>query len=195
MMTARLLPLVVLLAPVAAAAQTRTESVYTKLILTECGEELAPPNQEMESARFWCRGYHEMDVMVAEGDLRTFVSFGPNAENEMAAEQTLPTFNTIGDTLEWRVRQLPEGGWEAFATILRYYTDRTETAPRGQVLVVTRLGETGTVCHVAYIDALLNGNANAMARAVADTIAPDFVCGHDEPGWTGITAAPLPPAP
>lgn len=174
----------------AAHAQGRTESVYTKLILSECGEEMVSPNQEMASARFWCRGYHEMDVMVAEGDLRFFVSYGPNAENELAAQETLPRFNTINDTLEWRVQPTPEGGWAAFATILRFYLDAVDETPPGQVLVVTRLGETGSVCHVAYVDALLNSNANALARRAADTIARDFVCGHDQPAWVGVTQPP-----
>ncbi len=188
---AALLALVLLASP-AAEAQTRTESVYTKLILGECGQELAAPNQEMESARFWCRGYHDMDVMVAEGDLRFFVSYGPNAENELAASETLPQFNTIGETLEWRVQPTPDGGWEAFATILRFHLDAMESTRPGQVLVVTRLGETGTVCHVAYVDALLNPNPNALAREATDTIARDFVCGLDQPVWMGITTAPPP---
>jgi hypothetical protein len=189
MKIAGFLTLLAMLVPAAAHAQGRTESVYTKIILSECGEELSSPNQEMESARYWCRGYHDMDVMVAEGDLRFFVSYGPNAENELAAQQTLPQFNTINETMEWRVQPV-EGGWEAFATILRFFTDETESSPKGQVLVVTRLGETGTVCHVAYVDALLNPNANALAREAADTIARDFTCSHDEPGWIGITRQP-----
>jgi hypothetical protein len=190
MLTARLLPLILLLAPAAAHAQGRTESIYTKLLLNECGMEMAAPNQEMESARWWCRGYHDLDVLVAEGDLRFFVSYGPNAENELAAGQTLPQFNHIHDTLEWRVEPAPGGGWEAFATILRFFLDATESSPAGQVLVVTRLGETGTVCHVAYVDALLNPNANALAREAADTIARIFTCSHDEPGWIGNTRQP-----
>jgi hypothetical protein len=41
-------------------------------------------------------------VRVAEGDLRIFVSYGPKAETQTAAYETIPQFNTISETLEWR---------------------------------------------------------------------------------------------
>ena len=37
-----------------------------------------------------CKGYGGVIVTIAEGDLRDFVSYGPNAGKEKAAEQTLP---------------------------------------------------------------------------------------------------------
>ena len=47
------------------------------------------------------------------------------------------------------------------------------------MLVVTRLPP-GAVCHVAYVDAAANPNANELARKAADDVARDFKCGKDE---------------
>jgi hypothetical protein len=46
------------------------------------------------------------------------------------------------------------------------------------VLVVTQLVE-GNSCHIAYIDALANKNANELAREAADK-SGDFDCASDE---------------
>ena len=56
-----------------------------------------------------------------------------------------------------------------------------------QVLVVTRL-EPGATCHVAYVDATANENANEMAREAADDLARDFDC-EDEPEIVGAFEA------
>jgi hypothetical protein len=50
----------------------------------------------------------------------------------------------------------------------------------GRVLLVTRLGP-GAVCHVGYVDALANANANDLAREIPDKHARAFECGKDKP--------------
>jgi hypothetical protein len=40
-----------------------------------------------------CRGYAGIAVRLSAGDQRMAVSFGPQAEDELAAQQTLPGFN------------------------------------------------------------------------------------------------------
>src|SRR5690606_17827543 len=94
----------------------------------------------------------------------------------------LPPFNHLGEKIEWRLSNA-EGGWKPFATILRYFVQREEGEDEGQILVVTRL-EPGATCHVAYIDAVANENANEMAREAADDLARDFDCA-DEPEIVG----------
>jgi hypothetical protein len=127
-----------------------------------------------------------MPVRVAEGDLRFLISYGENAAEEVAAGETLPAFNTIGTTLEWRLeRDRSNGSLHPIATILRYFTD-SGTGEKGQVLVVTKLGGPGQVCHIGYVDALLNPDANVMARQVAEQAAAGFVCGQDRPGSYGL---------
>ena len=114
--------------------------------------------------------------MVTEGDLRFSLIYGFGAR--MADGQTLPPFNRLGAKLEWRLSN-DLGRWMPIATIVRYYTADPETGEdKGQVLVVTQLVE-GNSCHVAYIDALANANANALAREAADA-SGDFDCASDE---------------
>ena len=47
------------------------------------------------------------------------------------------------------------------------------------MLVVTRLGP-GGVCHVGYVDARANPDANEVARKIADEKARTFKCGKDK---------------
>jgi len=153
----------------AAPAKT-TKSVYTPLVLKAC-ENVTPPEAAEYGGVFRCKGVGDLDVRVAEGDLRMFVSYGPDAAAQTAAQQTVPAFNTTGETLEWR---LADG--EPFATILRFHWD--SDGAKGSTLVVTKLGETDS-CHVAHIQAAGNPEANTLAREIADAQAPGFNCQRD----------------
>jgi hypothetical protein len=67
----------------------------------------------------------------------------------------------------------------------------TKADARLQSPAVTRLPP-GDVCHVAYIDAQANPNANELARKAADELARDFKCGNDEVkviGDTGVAVS------
>lgn len=154
-------------------AVAEISSAYTKLDL-EKGCKLVRSNPDEGGwAEFRCKGYNGMNVRVAEGDLRYFVSYGPNAGKQRAATQTLGPFNTIHHTLEWRVEK--QGGkWVPFATILRYFWDSGD-GRKGQTLVVTRL-DGNEACHVAHIKADGNPKANVEARRAADTLARTFDC-------------------
>ena len=59
------------------------------------------------------------------------------------------------------------------------------TAANGDVLVVSKVSDTET-CHVAYIDALANPDAIALARQVADKQTKSFDC-RQEPHTEGGT--------
>jgi hypothetical protein len=158
------------LLPVGAAAE-EIASVYTPLKLDAC-KNVTPPGEEEVGGVFRCEGYGGRDVRVAEGDLRMFVSYGPDAERQTAATQTLPAFNSTGETLEWR---LADG--VPFATILRFHWD--SDGAKGSTLVVTKLGETDA-CHVAHVMATDNPNANVLAREIADGQARGFNCQRDK---------------
>src|SRR5262249_3409421 len=80
--------------------------------------------------------------------------------------QTLGAVNSMFDkgsdraTIEWRFdrrgdKQIP------YAIIVRFHTSRD--GRKGDVLVVSKVGLADT-CHVAYIDALANSDAIALAR-------------------------------
>jgi hypothetical protein len=178
-----ILALALAAAGTAAPAQAE-DSAYTSLDLAACKETPANPDDPLETGVWRCTGYLGIPVLLVESDLRFFVSYGDGAASERAFHQTLPPFNYINDTLEWR---LDDDG-QPFATILRFFTDSGDGGPQGQVLVVTRLGD-GGVCHVAYIDALANADANVMARQVADLIARNYSCSGNEPLWIGDSAS------
>lgn len=160
------------------AAAQQIDSAYTDVDLDAC----SIMHSDDFGTSWACPGYKGIPVRIAEGDLRFFVSYGFGAPDERAAQQTLPPFNYLGPKIEWRLSNA-EGRWKPFATILRFYTDGEPDADEGQILVVTRLEE-GATCHVAYIDARANANANVLAREAADDIAPDFDCA-DEPQIVG----------
>jgi hypothetical protein len=152
------------------ATAQQIESAYTDLNLDQC-----TVMQSDDFGSTWaCAGLKGYPLLVAEGDLRFFLSYGFGAEEEKVREQTLPPFNNIGTKLEWRVSNAT-GGFRPFATIVRYLTDRPESDEDGQILVVTRLAAGGS-CHVAYVDAQANADANLLAQQAADAIKPEHDC-------------------
>ena len=171
---------------VSAAAADQIASAYVKLdISRDCKHR---PGVAVEDYGDWrCKGYAGVPMWLGAGDQRMFVSFGPKAKDEPAAEETLAPFNDFyKGTVEWR---LSDG--KPFATIMRWnYKLAREIDKRtasGRVLVVTRLPP-GAVCHVGYVDALSNANANELAREIADKHARGFACGKDKPVILGRVA-------
>ena len=147
-------------------------SAYTELNLDEC----LVLDADDFGASWACPGYKGYPLMVTEGDLRFSLIYGFGAKS--GDGQTLPPFNNVGPKLEWRLSNAL-ARWMPIATIVRYHTADPETGEdKGQVLVVTQLAE-GNSCHIAYVDALANTNANELARAAADK-AGDFDCASDE---------------
>ncbi len=134
-----------------------------------------------------CPGYEKLPVLLSAGDQRMYVTFGP-WKQALAMAQTFPGFNDVyRGTVEWRLERSADGKAKPYATILRWNivtaTDRDNATgpirPSGRVLVVTRLGADG-VCHVGYVDAVANPDADALARKIADESARTFRCGKDK---------------
>jgi len=161
--------------PALPAAAAQFDSAYTELNLDEC----TVLSADDFGAQYACPGYKGIPMFVAEGDLRYMASYGFGAPKSKAAGQTLPPFNVLAPTIEWRVSNA-EGGWKPFATIVRYLLDddETEAQKKRQVLVVTRF-DTDGACQIAWIDAKANADANALARQAADEKAKDFDCSKD----------------
>ena len=157
-------------------------SAYTDTDSSNCITLAAEPGHSAELA---CPGYKGYPLLIRDGDLRMFVSYGFDARDEMAASQTMPGFNTIGEKLEWLIADHPDLGEQPVASILRYHLDRSEGfIPDTQVLVVTKI-EPGNTCHVAYIDALANRNANVLARQAAADLVPGWDCESMDIHWIG----------
>jgi hypothetical protein len=173
---------IVALAPLLAmgvlpAAAASFDSAYSDLDIGQC----TTIHSDDFGSVWACPGYKGMPVRIAEGDLRFLVSYGLESAHEKAAEQSLPPFNSLGGKIEWRLSNR-EGQWKPVATILRFFVDKGQGSddPKamGQVLVVTQV-KPGATCHMAYIDALANADANDMAHKVADEQAGSFDCAKE----------------
>jgi hypothetical protein len=165
------------------------ESATTPFNVDKCSHQ---DGTEPEDGGVWrCRGYGGIAVVMAEGDARVYVSFGPRASREPAASETLAALNGEGKSIEWRIVRERGGSRRPFAAIVRWTTAVVSDDPkaengvfRGEVLVVTRLGQGGSVggvCHVGYVDGRQNANADDLARQIADQHARSFRCGKDKP--------------
>lgn len=180
-MTKRLFsPLLAALAALilAAPAEAAFNSAYTDLNLDEC----LVLDADDFGASWACPGYKGYPMKVNEGDLRFSIGYGFNVDKE-PFPQTLSPFNELGPRMEWRLSNA-SGRWLPIATIVRYHTaDPVTGENKGQVLVVTQLVE-GNTCHIAYIDAIANKDANEMARQAADA-SGDFDCMSREPETIG----------
>ena len=134
-----------------------------------------------------CPGLPGYPVYVAERHLRVTMSFGADAETRKAAQQTLTAQSTIFDgqdraTIEWRVQR--KGGRDVpHAAIVRYHT--SNDAAKGDVLVVSKVDDK-QACHLAYVDAIANADAMALARAFADGEARKRDC-SGAPSALGLT--------
>jgi hypothetical protein len=171
--------LATLLVATPAMAQSGFTSAYTDLDIDQC---LVLEADDF-GASWACPGYKGFPLMVQEGDLRFSLSYGFNPKANSAGFQTLPPFNNLGGKIEWRLSNA-KGYWFPIATIVRYHTADSETGKdKGQVLVVSQIKD-GNSCHIAYVDALANKDANVLARQEADK-AGSFDCANDEPEVIG----------
>ena len=166
-----------------AACAEEISSVYTPLDFAKC-KDATPEDMKDYGSVSICPGQDGIDVRVAEGDLRMFVSYGPDAATQTAAYETVPQFNSIGETLEWRGAK-EAGTWSPFATIVRFRWD--VDGKKGSTLVVTKLGK-DDACHVAYVEATGNPQANEQARMIADRDARAFRCKTDKAKTYGAGA-------
>ncbi|MVT76818.1 hypothetical protein GPL20_27880 [Bradyrhizobium cajani] len=157
-------------------------STYTSTAARDC-RRIGKPSELDGSTTRICPGKNGLMVLIAEDDLREIVSVGRNrkvAEEEPAAKVWFAPFNSSETTVEWRA-----AGTRPFAIIQRWHiADGSDLDKQGRpntkaMLVVTRLPP-GPVCHVAYVDAVANPNANDLARKAADEFASSFSCGKDE---------------
>lgn len=164
------------------------ESRYTDLDTNAC-EKLS--EEEGMGVSLKCEGLDGLPVYFKEGDLRMSLFFGAVPQSYIdEGFETFGAFNSVGTKIEWR----SDGNDRPRAAILRWFLDNidpdtgaVDPKRRGQVLVISRVAATAEEkgCMVGFVDALANADANALARNVADTVAPDFQCGSDTPVYHG----------
>jgi hypothetical protein len=164
-----------------ANAQTIGSS-YSSTAPKDC-RMIGKPSELDGSTTRVCPGKSGLVVLISEDDLRETVSVGRNraqAAKEPAAQVWFGPFNSTTNTVEWRALD-----GKPFAIIQRWHiADNGDQDKSGRpiakpMLAVTRLPP-GEVCHIAYVDAQANPNANELARKAADDLARDFKCGKDE---------------
>ncbi len=162
------------------------ESVYTPLDLDHC----KTLSEDDGGVVLSCKGFRNYPVLYKEGDTRPSVFFGqvpkPVADSGW---ETFAPFASVGKTVEWRVK-----GKVPYAAILRFYLSDPEfngtnasREKKGQVLVISKVAteEDPEACVIGMVDALENGDANGIARDLADETAADFTCGTDEATYRG----------
>jgi hypothetical protein len=166
--------------------------MMSTLLLTRCRRMGA----HQSGGAWMCPGLPGYDIYLSEGDLRQMIAYGDNARQQRAATQTLAPFNSVfkgrsdRTIVMWR-GQMQAGRFVPYASIIRYFTDEGDSGQgpgkHGQVLIVSKVGPSnGTeACHVAYIDALANKSANALAVKAADELAPTYDC-RKEPTVVGL---------
>lgn len=168
-------------------------SVTTKVTLSQCQQ---GGNVE-DGARWTCQGFGDTSVLIAQLDQRTAIAFGDHAAEQRAAEQSPGALNSPfkvdseTTSIIWRVKEV-DGKSTPVSAIVRFYTESGSPGKdhsTGEVLVVSKIGPlNGTdACHVAYVDALANLDAMALATAAADKAA-DFSCSKEPVviGKTGV---------
>src|SRR5262249_20354133 len=146
------------------AAGRSMDSAYTKFAIERCPHRAG---RDVEDYGEWRGpGVGGVTPLINARDPRMTISFWARAQSETAAAQPLQGSNGIGPgRIEWRVARQPGRRSQPFAAIVRWSTllvDERGVAGRsakGRVVVVTRLGP-GGVCHIGYVDALANANAN-----------------------------------
>lgn len=178
-----------LLAPVSSTAGETITSSYSSTAPKDCRVRSAANGVDDSTIRV-CPGKAGLVVVVSEDDLRETISVGRNkaaADREPAAQSWFGPFNSTTTTVEWRA-----ANGKPFAIIQRWHIadnadqDKNSRPIAKPMLAVTRLPP-GPVCHVAYVDAQANPNANELARQAADEIARNFNCEKDEVRIVGAT--------
>ncbi|MBG1233520.1 hypothetical protein [Aestuariivirga litoralis] len=163
------------------------KSVYTKIDLKKC-RQTEKADEYVFGGTWACKGLGGYDVFVSSADDRESAAFGKVKGNNCAGLKTFNGFNSVGNTVEWRVKN-----GKPFAAILRWTVsiDPEDSTKQATWLVVSKL-EKGEACHMHYVSGSYP-NANAQAQKAADDLAVDFKCETDVPtvdskvGPPGIT--------
>jgi hypothetical protein len=192
----RIISFALLLAVAGASPVAAAESVYTDFPFDNprCKSLLPEPSADEPdggSVSMVCPGYEGYEVYYKEGDARVSVHYGHLSEKIIANSwESFGAFNSVGEKIEWRL----DATGVPFAAIHRYNlanfnpdTGMADEALKGEVLVISRVGRKDDTngCFVGLVDARANPDANELARRVADTLAPAFQCGKDDPQYQG----------
>lgn len=158
------------------------ESVYSSLSEENCTTLSESGDGGGYSVIQRCEGQADWNVFFHNGDHGSGSAFstGQAAPEQMPYGGYVGNFGGFHDVIEWRL----DGEGDAFATIHRYNSTSFDSdgQPRNNsILIVAALrpGDVVESCHVGYVDATRLSGANALAREMADSLAPGFTCGDE----------------
>lgn len=172
------------------ASAQQNHSQYTSVATKKCekivsvklGEEEFSNTYACQGLRYRLRG---LWAVIDETDVRTTVTITFDkleAHKHPAYSQGFAPFNSVHDTLEWRIdgkSGLPFAAIQRWRIADNEDLDRNSRPRTVDLLVVTRTPP-GLSCHVAYIDVRANENPNALAQKAADELARNFDCNKDQ---------------
>lgn len=172
--------------PSLSSAVFAPESRYTDLIGKLCQTEPAAGRgggaEEEQVKR--CPGLGGARVVVLASHSETALGFEWSAKER--AEDVVRNWS-LGYKLEWR-GYMTSRGFEPYATTIRVlFNDQIGLGER-PVLAVLRV-RPGEACVVGAIDIAANPDGYELARRLADTRTPNFVCGRDSPQTAGTATA------
>lgn len=177
--------------PSQAGESAYTDFPFENKACKPVGPEKSQEEIEMGLVSIVCPGYRDYQVYLDEADLRTSVHYGFLSERVINDYwESFAPFNSVGEKIEWR---LNDSG-VPYAAIQRFFISHTDPETgessdrlRGQVLVISKVGQPDdrSGCVAGLVDALANPDANALARKVADEVAPSFVCEKDTAVYHG----------
>ena len=166
------------------SAQADVKSVYTKIDLKKC-KQIEKADEFVFAGTWRCKGFGGYDVFVSSADDRESAAFGKSQANNCSGLKTFNGFNSVGNMVEWRVKD-----GKPYAAILRWTVsiDPEDSTKQATWLVVNKLGSKDA-CHMHYV-AGSYPNANGQARKAADDLASGFSCETDVPTIDSTIGAP-----
>jgi hypothetical protein len=169
----------------AAAAQAQTPvSCYTELVGGRC-KFVAIGQQTNEDQVKRCPGHGGAEVETLASHTRFHIGY--RFSRTQAVKNVVVAWSA-GKTIEWRGLKTNKG-FQPYATIVRLLMRDPESEKPdadGQVLAIMRFdAREAEACAMAYIDARANKDPNALARATADRLGPEFDCRSDKPTVIG----------
>ena len=157
-------------------------TVYSRIDDT-CSERALPDDPVVE-IRCGAPGSWQIILYASDHGASVTYQSGRGLSSQPLSPPSRALFGAFHTVIEWR-----EIVGQPFATIHRYYHDTPSEMTGGetqayQTLMVTALRpETAeTACVVAFVDASSLGDANAVARDVADRLSRGWDCALD-PIW------------
>lgn len=168
----------------ASSAHADVKSVYSKIDLKKC-KQTEKADEYVFGGTWRCKGYGGYDVFVSSADDRESAAFGKTKANNCSGLKTFNGFNSVGNTVEWRVKD-----GKPYAAILRWTVsiDPEDSTKQASWLVVNKLGPKDA-CHMHYVAGSFPG-ANDAARKAADEKSAGFACETGVPTFDSTIGAP-----